>query len=172
MSDERTHFSPDRSIASPPADGRATSSDSDDAIQIAHDSHVRNVRSPNDAASPTSTLPRLASAMSHSTDGGTNTLRVARIVPTPRPASSQSPPQASDHEDYGSSGDESGSGSDEGWQGEGGDTDVGSSPFQRPSQTHRSIRLHAQERAQGHPVIIPHRYASIRLHAPSEFYSK
>ena len=160
MSDDRIHFSPDRSIASPSSDVRPTSSDSDNATQA---SHVRNVRSPPDAVSPTSTLPRLASAMSHSTDGGTNTLRVARIVPTPRPASSQSPPQASDHEDYGSSGDESGSGSDED-----GDTDVGSSPFQRPSRAHRSIRLNAQERAQRHPVVIPHRYASVRLHAPSK----
>ena len=105
--------------------------------------------------------------MSHSTDGGTNTLRVASIVPTPRPPSSQSPPQASDHEDYGSSGDESEPGSDEGQQGEG---DVSSSPFQRPSRTHRSIRLNAQERLQRQPVVIPHRYASIRLHAPSKLH--
>ena len=71
MTDERTHL-PRRS-ASPPSDGRATSSDSNDATQA---SCARNVNLPSltDDASPTSTLPRQASAMSHSR---TNTLRVA-----------------------------------------------------------------------------------------------
>ena len=173
MSDERRHHSPPgRSIASPPSDGAGRGTSSDDDYDAQRSTLGRNLFSPSDATSLTSTLPRLPSAMSQATDGSTRTLRVARVVPTLRPATS-SPlrDDAASGEDYSSSGDKSGSESDSQEEEPGDSTnETGSSPFQRGVAAHRSIRLNAQERAQRHPVVIPHRYASIRLHAQSELY--
>ena len=147
---------------------------SDDDYDAQRSTLGRNLFSPSDATSLTSTLPRLPSAMSQATDGGTSTLRVARVVPTPRPASS-SPlrDDGASGENYSSNGDESGSESDAQEEEPGDSTnETGSSSFQRGVAAHRSVRLNAQERAQRHPVVIPHRYASIRLHAQSELITQ
>lgn len=118
----------------------------------------RNVLSPGDGISHASTsLPQTPAPISQD---GHSTLRVAQVVPTPRPVTNSPAIGVSDspeHADYSSSS-ESGTDDSEAERGN-------HSGSHRARRDHRSIRLNTLEVGQRQGArIIPHQYASIRLH--------
>ena len=119
--------------------------------------------------SPSSTLlPRTPSpAQSHGDGGSTlgRSLHIARVVPTPRPATSSPDTQENTEQasnNYSSS-DESESDQNADTELAGGDVGNGHH-FGDRARHHQSFRLNAQERSQQRQArVIPNRYASIRL---------
>ena len=120
--------------------------------------------------SPSSTaLPRTPSPAQSQGDGGSTlgrSLHVARVVPTPRPATSSPVTQDNNEQagnNYSSSDDESESDHDADAEQGGGDHGNGDY-FGDRARYHQSFRLNAQERSQQRQArVIPNRYASIRL---------
>lgn len=122
--------------------------------------------------SPSSTdLPRTPSPTQSQGDGASTlgrSLHVARVFPTPRPATSTNSPAAQDNIEQAnniySSSDESGS--DHEGDAEQTEGDLGNGDhFGNRARHHQSFRLTgAQERSQQRQArVIPNRYASIRL---------
>lgn len=126
----------------------------------------RNLLYPGDANSQASTtIPRTPTSMSQSSQGGLSTLRVARVIPTPRSPTHSPAEGSSEHYDSNySSSDDSESDSAANSDGEGGDLGESDQNFRRAHRDHRSIRLNTLENRQRQAArVIPNRYASIRL---------
>ena len=155
-------------------------SEDDSQSRSSQSSQDRNFLAPaaSGTVSPSSTaLPRTPSpAQSHGDSGSTlgHSLHVARVVPTPRAASSSPATQENTEQaNYSSSDDESESDHDaDAEQGvsEGG---IGNgNHFGDRTRNHQSFRLNAQQRSQQRQArVIPNRYASIRLRT-SRLYTK
>ena len=152
-------------------------SDDDNYSTTSQSTQDRNFLAPGGAISPSSTLPRAPSPGLSQAGDGTSTLRVARVIPTPRPATSS--PLAHDsaqpEDNYNSSSsDESGTDDHDAHAMSTAeqDDDLGNGDhFGNRARHHQCFRLNTLEvSGQSRQArVIPNRYASIRLHTSKSY---
>lgn len=148
-------------------------SEEDSQSRSSQSSQDRNFLAPaaSGTTSPSSiALPRTPSpAQSHGDGSSTlgRSLHVARVVPTPRPATSSPATQENAEQagyNYSSSDDEPESDHDADAEHSVGDGLGNGDHFGDRARHHQSFRLNAQQRSQQRQArVIPNRYASIRL---------
>ena len=147
-------------------------SDEDNRSRSSQSTQDRTLLAPDGGTiSPSSTdLPRTPSPAQSQGGGGSTlgrSLHVARVIPTPRLATSTSSPATQDNIELAnnnySSSDESGSDHERDAEQTEGDPGNGDH-FGDRARHHQSFRLNTQERLQQRQArVIPNRYASIRL---------
>ena len=152
-------------------------SDDDNHSTTSQSTQDRNLLAPGGAISPSSTLPRTPSPSLSQAGDGTSTLRVARVIPTPRPATSsplaQDSAQPEDNYNYSSS-DESGTDDHDAHATSNAeqDDDLGNGDhFGNRARHHQSFRQNMLEvSGQSRQArVIPNRYASIRLRTSKSY---
>ena len=143
-------------------------SDDDNHSTTSQNTQDRNLLAPGGAISPSSTLPRTPSPGLNQAGDGTSTLRVARVIPTPRPATSSplAPDSAQPEDNYNySSSDESGTDDHDAHAMSTAEQDDDLGNGGNRARHHQNFRLNTLEvSGQSRQArVIPNRYASIRL---------